>query len=395
MIRGVFGWLTRRVAAVGRPVGDGRRRGTIGPALGLLLVVLAVSGARAAHQYRPLTYLIGDCPYYALVAVSLLHDGDLDLRNQLRGGLEVHGRQIALGDDGAWYPKHPILMSIVSLPFLWAFGVPGLLAFNVLVLALLAVAIMLLARSESSPMAAAGAALLIVFGTFLREYEYNFSPDLFATLILVLALLLAIRGRSAAGGAFLGAAVAAKLTHLFIVPIVLGYAAWSRGWRAAGRTMLGAAPFLLALALLNVALFGSPFETSYDRNVVLDGGDVLTLSHRGLFDGDPLAGLFAELFDPKHGLLTTAPVVLLALPGFVLLFRRRPLEAALYLVIGEFLLLFFGTYRHWNTSHYGNRFLMPVLAVCAPAVAMALEWIVLRLRTPRSARREAPAAPAP
>ncbi|HEU4401250.1 MAG TPA: DUF2079 domain-containing protein, partial [Candidatus Polarisedimenticolia bacterium] len=344
---------------------------------------------RATAQYRPLSYLVGDCPYYAATAVSLLYDHDLDLRNQLRGGLEVHGRQIALGRGGEWFPKHPILMPIVSVPFLLTFGMPGLLLFNVLVLGLLALALMGLARPFASPAASALAAFLALTGTFLRRYGYNFSPDLFATLILVLALRALIRGRDLWGGALLGLSVTAKLTHLFLIPFGLLYAFWRRGRRAGMQATASAAVPLLFLGLLNLAHFGSPLVTSYDRNVAIEDGGIVTMSHRGLFDQNPIAGFVSEMIDPRHGLLPTSPALLLALPGFVLLFRRRPAETVLFLALAEFLVLFFGTYRYWSTSHYGNRFLMPVIAVAVPALALTLDWSHERLRARR--RRPGPA----
>ena len=395
MIQGAFQGVSEEHSEAPGASASGRRLAGSRAAWLLLALMLIIFGVRAALQYRPLSYLVGDCPYYAMASVSMLYDGDLDLRNQLKGGLAVHGRQIALGEDGAWYPKHPLLMPLVSIPFLMAFGVPGFLIFNILVLALLALALMQLARTAAPPFTAAAAAFLLITGSFLRRFDYNYSPDLFATLVLVLAILLIIRGRDVAGGLLAGAAVAAKMTHLFLVPIFLGYALWARGWRGGLRACCGAAGPLLALALLNLSLFGSPLTTSYDRNVVLEGDTVSTLSHRGLFDGDPIKGLLAELFDLQHGLLTTAPVLFLALPGLVLLFRRRPREAVLYVVVGEFLLLLFATYRHWDTSHYGNRFLMPVIAVSAPAVALTLDWIASRLRNRDATLPEAPAVPAP
>jgi hypothetical protein len=254
---------------------------------------------------------------------------------------------------------------------------------------------MKLARTVVPPEVAAAGALLMVTGTFLRHYGYNFSPDLFATGVLVLAVLAALRGLDARGGLLAGLAVGAKLTHLFLVPLFLGYSILARGWRAGLRATIGAALPLLALGTLNLMLFGSPFETSYDRNVTVERDGIVTQSHRGLFDGDPVSGLAEQLFDPRHGLLTTSPILFLALPGFVLLFRRRPLDAAFYLVIGEFLLLFFATYRYAMTSHHGNRFLMPVVAICAPAVSLSMDWLWRRLRDRWMRPRGAPAHAAP
>jgi len=357
--------------------------------LALFAVVMALFSARVAAEYRPLTYLIGDCPYYAATAVSLIEDHDLDLRNQLSGGLAIHGRQIALGRDGAWYPKHPLLMPIVAIPFVVLFGVPGTLVFNLVVLSLLAVVLMRLARTVAPAWAAAPAAFLLVAGTFLRRYDYNFSPDLFATLVLATALLALLRGRDRLGGLLLGLSVTAKLTDLFLVPLGLLYAYFCRGWRGALRASLAAALPLAALGLTNLALFGSPWVTSYDRNVAIADGTFVTVGHRGLFDQGVLSGLAGELFDPVHGLLPTSPILCLAIPGFALLLRRRPREGVLFLAIGEFLILFFATYRYWAASHYGNRFLMPLVAVTAPAIALALQWIAVWLRSRLMRRPEA------
>lgn len=361
------------------PFAGGRSRRERGITAGLFALVVTCFGARAAWQYSPLSYLPGDCPYYAATSVSLVHDGDLDLRNQLRGGLEVHGRQIALGTDGGWYPKHPLLMPIAAAPFVAAFGVPGVLIFNVLVLGGLAVALMRLACPFVAPRPAAISAFLLVCGTFLRRYGYNFSPDLFATFVLILGLLALFRGRDVTGGFLMALAVAAKLSHLFLLPLGLLYVLLCRGWRRCWGAVAGAAAPLVALGALNLAMFGSPLVTPYDRNVVVQDGLAATVSHRGFFDRPLWRGLAGEIADPRHGLIPTSPVLLLAVPGFVLLFRRHPREAVLTLAIGEFLLFFFGTYRYWAASHYGNRFLMPLVAVASPSVASALQWIENRL----------------
>ena len=81
------------------------------------MVVAFLLGAVLTHIffiYQPYSFLIGDCPYYAETAISLILDHDLDLRNQLKGGLETHERQISMGARGEWYPKHPILMASLA-----------------------------------------------------------------------------------------------------------------------------------------------------------------------------------------------------------------------------------------------------------------------------------------
>jgi len=336
------------------------------------LLVLLLFGLLCFTQYRPLTYLVGDGPYYAETAVSLLYDRDLDLRNQLAGGFEVHGPQIALGADGAWYPKHPILLPVLALPFLLSFGLPGFLIFNLMVIAAVAAAMLRLARLHAPPGPAATAVLALLFGTFVRAYAYNLSPDLLATLFLTLGILALLRGRSFLSGLLLGTAMLGKLLLLVTLPATLVFSAARGGARGGARHLMGLLPPLALLGLLNLWLFGSPFVTSYDRNASIAEGQIITTSHRSLFGDDFLAGLRGEMVDPRHGLLPTAPILLLAIPGTILLARRRGPDALLTGGLSALLILILASYRDWSASHYGNRFLMPVVALAAPSVALAL-----------------------
>jgi hypothetical protein len=163
------------------------------------------------------------------------------------------------------------------------------------------------------------------------------------------------------------------------------------GARGARRLVAGVLPAVLFLLGLNAALFGSPWVTSYDRGVAVRDGRETIVTHRTQFDGAFLAGLEGELFDRTHGLLPTAPIVLLAVPGLILLARRDRGEALLTVAIGLTLLGVLAPYRGWSASHTGNRFLMPALALLAPALSLACAHVA-----ERAARREAPVEhPAP
>jgi len=350
--------------------------------LALLLAVGAgaLFGSQAATTPWPQTYYQGDCPYYISTALSIVQDGDLDLKNQLRGGLEVHGRQIALGRGGQWYPKHPILLPIVSLPFLIVFGMSGFMIVSIVLLAALPVALMSLARPFAPPVAAAGAAALLVTGTFLRRYDYNITPDLLAALLGLCGLIALVRGRDLAGGLVLGLSAAAKPTDLFLLPFGVLYALATRRRRGALKCLAGALGPVLALLALNAALFGSPLIGSYDRNVLMRDGVPTIVSHMSQFDRSALHGLAGELLDPQHGLVPTSPFLWLALPGLALMMKRHGREAVLILVVSEFYLLLFATYRYWDTTRYGNRFLILVVALASPPVAMALDWMGQQVR---------------
>jgi len=351
-----------------------------------LLVVLIAVWILLTVQGRAVRsgeFLIGDCPYYASTAVSLWTDGDLDLRNQLRGGLPVHQRQIALGVKGQWFPKHPVLMPLLSVPFYATLGVAGFLLFNSLVFAGLGIVVWMLCRRHVSPALSTLTTAAILGGTFLRAYVYNYSPDLFAAFLFLAGLLLVLQDRPLPGGGCLGLSVMAKVTNLFSLLIVMGFLCFRPRRRDALLVASGALPFLVGMALLNTAMFGSPTTTGYDRTLVLEHGSPTTISHRGFFDLPLLEGVQGQLFSQRTGLLTTSPLLLLALPGMLLLLRRHSWEGLLVLSLAEFTFLLFSTYRWWATSHYGNRFLMAPVALAAIPLALTLEEIRHGLRRTR------------
>ncbi len=91
----------------------------------LVAVILptAINLVIIARGYDGGPYLRGDCPYYYATAISLLRDRDLDLSNQLPPS--ALSGNVALSKDGRIVPKHPILMPIVSAPFIEARGMPA------------------------------------------------------------------------------------------------------------------------------------------------------------------------------------------------------------------------------------------------------------------------------
>ena len=360
-------------------MGAGRMRGKA--AWGVIIAVLAlVMGIRIARVYEPYTFLIGDCPYYTQAAISILTDGDLDLRNQLRGGLETHARQVSLGARGEWYPKHPVLMPLLTVPLLRALGMNAFLVFNVAVMLILAVALYELSCLAASPAAAAAGTLILILGSFLILYDYNYSPDLFACALLVLAVHAALAGRGAVSGAMAGLSALARTSNLFVLPLLGAYVLWKGGRRRAAAFTLAVIAPLSFQAALNKAMFESPFISPYMRILSIEEGRPAIRSHMNDFDNPLGRGISGQLLDREKGLLFTAPVLLLALPGFIVWFRRRPDQAILCLGVAEFIFLLFSRYRWWPTSHAGNRFLMPLLALSAPAVACSVESVLSRLR---------------
>jgi hypothetical protein len=342
-----------------------------------------------AVRYDGLPFLRGDCQYYFYTAMSLLEDGDLDLANQLPPPLERHSDDVSLDTRGRLVPKHPVWMSVFALPLIGVLGAQGALVFNLAQLVLLLSLALHLARRLASTAAASLAVALTGVASFLPHYVWNFSPDVFSCLLLVAGLVALPEARSpdrlrhVAAGVLLGFAVVSKFSLVLAlpaVPLLCG-----RPFRTSLPALaLGLAVPAALLFSLNTQLFGSPLTTSYDRMARIEGEWIVVHSQRSDFGRPLITGARNQVLDRAHGLLFTSPITLLSLIGFYPLSRRSS-PTALYLLF-TFLavFLFFSTYEHWNASHHGNRFLMPIVVLAALPLASLLDATVLRRRQPRA-----------
>ena len=254
-----------------------------------------------------------------------------------------------------------------------------------------------------------GAALtaVVFFGLGTIQWKYStvlFSHVLSGFLVILsvaLALWLAERpGRHWAWfvllGFVLGAAVVVEYSNALVVLIVGGYwliRAWPEGRRRPVATLLalaagGAVPALF-LAAYNTLNFGGPLTLSYAYAVNYPWAG----SFGTTFNFPLLPGLRALLLGGEgggwcggpclnQGLFLLSPVLLVALPGFVAYYRRRPswfwLTTAIFLA---YLLLFA---RH-HTSHGftgDGRYLAPFLGLLVLPLGFALDWLLRPGRTP-------------
>lgn len=330
----------------------------------------------------------GDSVYYRAMIVSMLEDGDLLLANNIPGN-PLDG-QLALGSAGL-LPKHPILMPVVSLPFYALFGDQGLLLFNILGSMALLLLIFALNTLFFEGWLAGITTVLYATCTLFLNYVYNYSPDVFATVLLLAGLYLVLKHRPYSGALLLGLSVFAKTPNALLAGPILLYA-FATIWRDTAqapvprrlaRVAAIAALFLLALLpflYTNYLLFGSPFVTGYQRAAVAGpNGTVLIDDHVAKFNQPLLQGIAQSLFDAQNGLLPSNPVLLLALPGVLWLgksARREQLLLVLLLCVAQF--LFFAKYDDWRASNFSNRFLMTSVALSSVFVCNALRVLAGR-----------------
>lgn len=330
-------------------------------------------------------FLWGDALYYALAAESLAERGTLDLVPQLspeelRVALDEH--QLARGAAGELVIKHGSILPFLGVPFVALLGLRGLLLLNVLFTVGVVVAMAPLLRRYVGTAAALATAYLLGTATLLSPYAYNFSADVAGTCVLVAGVVALLGGAPFAAGVLLGAAVALKLSLLPVVLVLgaggVGLALVHGGRSGDGiavllRLTLGGLCGVAPLLAMNHALFGSVWVTGYQRIALADGG---TLTHLSDFNQPLASGLVAVLFDGTHGLISTNPILLLGALGLAPLLRLRSrsprLEVALLLAAAAAQVVVVSTYDFWDQSHVSNRFLLVVVPLVAPLVALAV-----------------------
>ena len=236
---------------------------------------------------------------------------------------------VSRGRHGEFYPKHPILLAVVALPFYVVAGDIGLLAFNLAQLCALVLVMWVGARRYASDLVAFALMLWFAFGTLLRPAAYNFAPDVLSSLLVVGAIVALLHARCVVAGLLLGLSVWAKWTNAIFFPVAAVALAARRDWRSLWRFGAAAALPIAGLLGLNAHMFGSPFVTPYDRVLIVENHRwAVEPSHRTFFTVPFWRGLWTQLTHPTLGLVAGAPPFLLALPGFALLVPPRPLGGA-------------------------------------------------------------------
>lgn len=368
--------------------GDGA---ALGVSVGLVVLLLVV--AEAAALYVPSTWIQRDGRFYTNVNVTLVEDGSVDQSEWARSwyerdlgwnrSLDAAWSNVALGADGQRVPKHPILMPVLSTPLYWAFGLRGLLAFNLLCFGFAGAAAFAFARRYASPGAAllAAGAFLLATGVRTHVYDYHVDVLLLALWLGGLAALHARRGFVA--GVLIAGAVMLKPTTIVLAPAAAMLA--RPGWRAFGWAVAGGALALGGWAVKNTLVFGQPWWAGYNRMLVVEDGETV-LAQIDAFSV-PLREGLRNLWSGPYGLRHRMPLALVSLAGLVFLARRRPLATLTVLATVAGATLLFATYL-W----YGDRFLWPALALGLPGLALVLDAASRSARAHRDVIRAAAGA---
>ena len=325
----------------------------------------------------------GDEPHYLAATQSILSDFDLRVENNYANGdyldyfpgrLEPHFLKRSTG--GEIYSIHAPGVSLVVLPLFAMFGYAGAVVTTIVIAALTAAIMWRLAFRLGESVAGAWVAVGSVFATTPYFFHtFTIYPEIIGGLCVAcglwllidladdrevssrrliatgaaLALLPWLHSRFAVIAAALGLVIIIRLTktariaRFLAVPVVAGAAWFAFFWM----------------------IWGSPSPTApYGADTSTSPSYVLR-------------GLIGLAFDQQFGVLTTAPIYLMAIAGgIVLARRRRRLAIELMLVVMPYAIAVASYAMWWAGSAAPARFLVAVLPIAALAIAMVGKEVI-------------------
>jgi hypothetical protein len=367
--------------------GDDDRRA----AWALALLVLALAVFFVVIVYAPNTWINRDGRFYVNVNTTIVEDFSLRqdgfAASWYTGSLGWNRNlpwdwsNVALGSGGEFLPKHPWLMPVLSTPLFFALGLLGTLVFNLLLFGMMAAGFYRFTREYAGPVSAALAACTFLFGTAVHLYMYDYNIDVLILALFALALGALAARQGAAAGVLYGLCLVVKPTCLMLLPFLLLFLWERKDKKTLKWSLIGGAATLAAAGCVNTWLFGRPWWSGYSRTLILAGGEQKIFSHAEAF-GRPLSTGLKSVFAGPLGLAGRHTLMILALPGLVLLARRRWRYAA-----GALLTLLISVLVFSKFEYDGDRFHWPAMALLLPALAVTFDLLQRALaRVPRPVR---------
>jgi hypothetical protein len=224
----------------------------------------------------------------------------------------------------------------------------------------------------------AAAALLATYAVFLGTITFPYATALFAHAgtigLLSIALWAALETPSSArdyiAGLCAGLAVASEYPAIIPAAALGAYLLYqdrSRAWRYS----MGLMPAALLILGKNYLITGSPFRVSYGSNPAFPR---INAANAFGFTLPEMARMRDLLWGEYRGLLFWSPVLLMALPGLVIWYRREPAVAAMIAAVFGLTLLQVASFYSWfGGNAVGPRYLAPAIPFLGLAAAFGIK----------------------
>jgi hypothetical protein len=337
----------------------------------------------------------GDEPHYLLMAQSLWHEGDLDLRDNFEredwreytpGPVAPHWA--APRRDGRPFPAHSPGLPLLLAPVYALGGRLLCVALLAVAAAALTVQVRALALRATGDPNRALLAWAIAAGPPVAFYAFHVYTEVPSALALAAAIELLLRAgepgspRRRAGEAAAAALLASALPwlHVKMAPAAAGLGILALYWLR-GRVRLTFAAVAGAMAAGYAAFFVHVW--GWASPLALYGG-----AAPGVGPPRPWLALAGLLLDRSFGLLPHAPVFLLALaalPRLGALARRARVAAALSLSAALVIAPVLAWRLWWGGQCPPGRFLVPAVPALAVAAALLPPVGLWRWRWPLTA----------
>lgn len=363
-------------------------------ALGLLLYVLG--------QFEDYTWIVRDGRFYVNSNVTLLENlsyEDIFARSwyEERLGwnynLPAGFSNVALGSRGELYHFRPWLLPLLSSPLFFAFGLYGVLAFNLLTYAAIMGFGFLYAARFAGRRSAALATGLWVLGTGMVETVYDYSVDALLVAFFLAALELLRRKRGALAGACIAATLVIKPTSLLYAPAAAALLfELPKGERKAVllRAIGGGAIALILAGAINTYMYGAPWVFGYNRVVEVASGEIQLASTGARFN-TPLGDGLVRTFGGGYGLLSFYGVYAAFIFGIWPMLRRHFRFALVALGSAAGVLVVFSLYD-WESDRFQYASFALLLPFLAWGLRVAADFVVASARRLMRRRIETVAA---
>jgi hypothetical protein len=333
----------------------------------------------------------GDEPHYLMIAESLWADHDLDIANNhaqrdyrsFYPG-ELRPDFLRRGLHGEIYSIHAPGLPALIIPAYAAGGALAVVVFIAALAALTALTVFDAATAIAGARAGAVAWAATCFTVPFVPHAWLIYPELPAALIVAWAVTWLRQPAASPARTFAHGAALAVLPWLhtkFVVFLALFAAfelvkilSFARGSAGGERP----APFTRLAALgLPVAVSCSVWLYSFYRMYgVLDPqAPYGNYTQMFVLARNIPRGMLGLLFDQKFGLLAYSPVYLLVIPGAWIMLRQRAdrlFAAQLLVTAAAFFVSSTRIYMWWGGTSAPARFLVPVVPLFAPLVAVAI-----------------------